>query len=71
MVPLVAALAQEHSDSLKVVRLNIMDCPLLAQQYEVFSVPSYLVFSKGQLTTKWAGIVAKERLEDMIATAKP
>jgi thiol:disulfide interchange protein len=48
-----------------------MENAALAQKYEIFSVPTYLVFSKGQLTTKLAGIVAKDRLETMIAIAKP
>jgi thioredoxin 1 len=71
MVPLIAALAQEHADSIKVARLNILENATLAQKFEVFVVPSYLVFSKRQLINKWTGIVAKDRLEAMIAAAKP
>ena len=69
MVPLIAALAQDHADSVQVARLNVMENAPLAHEYRIITVPSYLVFSKGKVTAQLAGIVAKDKLETMIATA--
>jgi thioredoxin 1 len=70
MVPLVAALAQEHADSTTVTKLDILENASLAQKYEIYTVPTFLVFSKGEPVAKLAGIVAKDKLEAMITTAK-
>ncbi len=69
MIPLIAALAQEHADSIKMTKLNVLGNAGLAQKYEVYSVPTFIAFSKGQITARLTGVVAKDRLEEMVKVA--
>ena len=66
MVPLVAALAQDHADSIQVARLNVIENTSLGQKYGIYSVPTYLVFAGGELRTRLVGIVSKDKLEAML-----
>ena len=66
MLPLVAAVAKGHTGTVVMAKMNLMDNIVLAHRYELSSVPMFLLFDKGELVSKLAGIVPQERLESMI-----
>ncbi len=68
MLPLVAAVAKTHEESVIMAKLNVMDNLVLAHRYGVGTVPSFLLFNKGALVSKLNGVLPQERLESMIAT---
>jgi thioredoxin 1 len=67
MIPLVAAVAKAHEDSILMAKLNVMDNIVLAHHYEVTHVPTFLLFDRGMLMGKLSGVLSQDRLESMIA----
>ncbi len=67
MIPLFAAVAQEHGGLIKAVKLNVIDNALLSNRYEIYSMPSFLLFNHGSLTGQLKGVVPKDQLEALLA----
>ena len=66
IAPHVEALAKEHSDRLKVGKLNIDDHPSIAGQFGVRSIPTLILFKGGKPVDQIVGAVPKTKLEDMV-----
>ena len=68
IAPTVAAIAQEHSATLKVSKLDVDNNVHTAMTYGVQSIPTLLLFKGGQLTERIVGNMPKERI---MAQLKP
>src|SRR3989338_1584304 len=67
MGPMVEELADEYdSAKVKIGKLNVDDNQAVAGQYQVMSIPTFLVFKNGQVVDKLIGGVQKEKLKKMI-----
>ena len=67
MGPMVEELADEYdSAKVKIGKLNVDDNQAVAGQYQVMSIPTFLVFKNGQAVDKLIGGVQKEKLKQMI-----
>jgi thioredoxin 1 len=64
--PIVEELADQFKDSIKVMKLNVDDSQKAAQNYNVRSIPTMLLFKDGKILDTLIGLVPKERLEDFI-----
>ena len=51
---------------LKVGKVNIDEQPDLANQFNVMSIPTLIVFKDGQKVNESVGLVAKEKIEELI-----
>ncbi len=60
--PIVDEIADEHGTKLKVVKLNIDDNPEVAREYGIMSIPTMMVFSGGEPSTRIVGAKGKEAL---------
>jgi thioredoxin len=60
--PVMDELAKDY----KVVKVNVDDEESLATEYGIMSIPTVIVFDKGQIYNKSVGLVSKEQLEGMI-----
>ena len=60
--PILDRLAIDHGDKLTVARLDVDANPLTAQQFQVASIPTMIVFKEGILTTRLVGALAKPAL---------
>ena len=60
--PVMDELAKDY----KVVKVNVDDEESLAMEYGIMSIPTVIVFDKGQIYNKYVGLVSKEQLEGMI-----
>ena len=70
IAPLVEELAGENDGSAKVGKINIDDCPTLAQKYGVSSIPTLMLFKGGEVVERFVGIQPKLRLQEAIDAAK-
>ena len=59
----------KERDDLKVVSVNVDDNQNTAQQYEVLSIPTMILFKGGQVTKRIVGAMPKKRLEAEIEPA--
>lgn len=61
--PIVEELAKEYAGKLKVLKLNVDDNPQTAAKYGIMSIPSLLIFKKGQVAKTMIGAAGKESLK--------
>lgn len=67
MGPIVAQLAGELQDkNVKVGKLNVDDNQNVASEYNVLSIPTFLVFKDGKVVDQLVGGVQKEKLAELI-----
>jgi thioredoxin 1 len=60
--PIVDEIADEHEDTLKVVKLNVDENPATAREYGIMSIPTLLVFKDGQPDKRIVGAKGKAAL---------
>ena len=64
--PTVEELAQEYSGELKVASVNVDEQPELAQEYQVMSIPTLLLFQNGQPRAASVGLKPKTALKSWL-----
>ncbi len=67
--PVVEDLAEAYKGRVKVGKINIDDNPKTATTYGVMSIPTLVLFNKGDIMDKLIGLSPKERLEGLIKKA--
>jgi thioredoxin 1 len=60
--PVVEEIGQENATALKVVKLNIDDNPAVTRKYGVMSIPSLLLFKKGEEVARVVGARPKDAI---------
>ncbi len=70
LAPVIEALAEENSGSVKVGKLNVDDNPQVSQQYGISSIPTILLFKQGQVVQRFVGLQPKNRLQEAIDAVK-
>lgn len=69
MGPIIEALASEMDASkVKIAKLNVDDNQRTAGQYQVMSIPTFLMFKGGQKVGQAVGGMQKEKLVEFINT---
>jgi thioredoxin 1 len=63
VAPVVEELAQERSEQLKVVKLNIDENQNTAMQFNVLSIPTLMLFRHGEVAKTVVGAMPKRKLE--------
>ena len=67
--PVVEEVSREHDIELTVGKVNVDDCPELAQKFGVMSIPTLILFKDGQPVDKRIGYMPKSELEQMLKKA--
>ena len=62
IAPVLADIAVEHVGHLAIAKLNVDDHGDIAQRFGVMSIPTLLVFDKGELQKTLVGALGKGRL---------
>jgi len=63
--PIIEQLAEEKKD-VKFIKVDVDKNPELASQYQVFSIPTFLIFKNGKLVSQFVGAHSKEGFEQEI-----
>lgn len=63
--PVIDEIAAENSD-IKVVKINVDEQPELAQEFNIMTIPSLLVFKNGELVNQSAGVKPKPLILQMV-----
>jgi thioredoxin 1 len=64
MDPILDELAAQHSGKVKFTKVNVDDNFQVASRYEILSIPTLMVFDKGELQKKLIGAQPRRKLED-------
>lgn len=60
--PVLAEIAEEKKDILKVGKVNVDDCPDLAARYGIMSIPAVFLFRDGKIAAQAVGYMSKDEL---------
>ena len=63
--PILEELNNDHSDKVKVIKVNVDENTDLASQYGIMSIPAIKVFKNGTLVKEMVGVHTKEQLLEL------
>lgn len=64
--PIIAQIANEYQNNLKVVKINVDENSELASQYDIMSIPTVFLFKDGKKVDSMIGARPKQMYEAMI-----
>ena len=67
LAPTIAKIAEEQEGKVKVCKVDVDECPELAAQYGISSIPTLRVFVNGSVKASSVGVQAKSQIERMFA----
>jgi thioredoxin 1 len=70
IAPVVEELAVENAGKVKVFKINIDDNPETAQNYGISSIPTLMVFNKGEVVASLVGVQPKHKLQNALDACK-
>ena len=71
LAPVLAEVAAEKGDTIKVGKVNVDENPELAAQHGISGIPAMLLFKDGKVVATSVGFKPKAELEAFIATHMP
>ena len=71
LAPILAEIAEEKADTIKVGKVNVDENPELAAQYGISGIPAMLLFKDGKVAATSVGFKPKSEVEVFIATHVP
>lgn len=60
--PILEELAKEYEGKIKLAKLNVDENPATTSKYGIMSIPTLMLFHKGQVVKQWIGVQGKDRL---------
>ncbi len=66
ITPHVEKLADDYAGKVKVCKLNVDEAPKVATKYTVMSIPTLMLFAKGEVQEKRVGAMGKADIEKFI-----
>ncbi|MBE6714943.1 MAG: thioredoxin [Ruminococcaceae bacterium] len=66
LAPVMAELAEENSESLKVCKINVDEESELCSSFGIASIPTVLAFGNGQIIGQSVGLATKEKLLSLV-----
>lgn len=66
MAPLVAQLSEAYEGKCKVGKCNTDENPMLAREFNIMSIPTFILFKDGAVVDTLIGAVSKNELEARI-----
>ena len=66
IAPTVDKIAEEHSDRVKVAKVNVDEDPSLATELSIFNIPTIVFFKSGKEHSRLIGVNTKEAIEAKI-----
>jgi thioredoxin 1 len=67
IAPVVEEIAESRKGRLKVVKINVDENNSTPQTYGVMAIPTLILFKGGQVKEKIVGVLAKNKLVELIA----
>jgi len=66
LAPIFEKLSEKYSDKIVFAKVNVEDCPDLAEEYGVMAVPTLILFVNGTEAERIVGLVPEKRIESLI-----
>lgn len=65
VAPVLEQISQDYAGKLKVAKVDVDDNGAIAQQYNIVSIPTLLLFKDGEVVGQQVGAVPREKIEGM------
>ena len=59
IAPIIEEISKEYADKAKICKVNTDDHREAAVEYSITSIPTLILFNKGQIHKKWMGLTSK------------
>ena len=66
MAPILEKVAAQHEGKLRIIKIDVDKNPAVAQQFKVQSIPTLILFHKGQPVRRQAGVVPAAQLNQSV-----
>ena len=67
LAPVIEQIAEEYKGRVKIAKLDTDDNPKIAMKYNIQSIPTMLLFNKGQQADRIVGAQPKQEIERRLA----
>lgn len=64
--PVLKEVKSDIGDSIRILKIDVDKSPAIAQQYQVSSIPTLILFRNGQPIWRQTGVASKTQLVDVI-----
>jgi len=61
--PVLEQLAREYAGQVKIAKLNVDENPRIASRYSIRSIPTMLLFNRGEMVNSMVGALPKQEIE--------
>lgn len=68
LAPILEDLASEYAGKIKIVKVDVDQCPNVANTYGIRSIPTLIIFKNGQTVATKIGAGSKDQLAALINT---
>jgi thioredoxin 1 len=69
IAPALEEIAASLGEKVKIVKLNVDENPATAGKYGIMSIPTLMLFKKGELASRQVGAQPKQKLEQWITAS--
>jgi len=66
LAPIIVELAKEYSDKILISKLDVDENPASAEKFQVYSIPTMIVFKDGKEAERLVGLCPKNRITDAL-----
>ena len=66
MAPILHDVKNAMGDKVTIIKIDVDQNPELSGQFQVQSVPTLILFKKGQVTWRQSGVVQSKQLQDVL-----
>lgn len=66
LAPTIVELAKEYSGKILIGKLDVDENPATAERFQVFSIPTMILFKDGKETERLVGLCPKNRISDTL-----
>ncbi|MBN2581265.1 MAG: thioredoxin [Pirellulales bacterium] len=66
IAPVVEELAAENAGKVKIGKVNVDESPNTATSYGISSIPTLMLFHKGEVVDRFVGVQPKKRLQEAL-----
>ena len=60
--PILERFANDYQDRINIVKINVDEEPQLAEQFNITSIPTLMIFHQGRLVDRFAGLRTQDEL---------